>query len=192
MKHHKISQACSLALCALLAGTAMACSGNTNAPAQDEPEPAASAEEAGAKAPAEDDAIAGKAIDDGGKAGVITGEIEGGDDRFVLTVDVPTEAKAGEQGKVTVRVEPSGPWHMNLDYPTSLKIEAATGVQLAKAEQKKVDAVKLDENSCEYEIAFTPEGDGDKAFKGQFKFAVCQDDACSPVTKDIAFQVAVK
>lgn len=187
MKHRITPKASLFALCALMVSTAVACSGETKPPAEDKA--------AGAKAEgeaAEGEAIAGKNVDGEGKAGVVTGEIEGGDDRFTLTVDVPTEAKQGEQGKVTVRVEPAGPWHMNLDYPTSLKMEETTGVELAKAEQKKVDALKLDEDSCEYEIAFTPAAGGDKAFKGEFKFAVCQDDACSPVTKDIAFQVAVK
>ncbi len=189
MKHAITSPATLFALCAVLVSSAAACSGATKTPAEGED---AGAKDEPADDAAQDEAIAGKPVDGEGKAGVITGEIEGGDDRFTLTVDVPTEAKQGEEGKVTVRVEPAGPWHMNLDYPTSLKMEPTAGVELAKAEQKKVDALKLDEDSCEYEIAFTPAAEGDKAFKGQFKFAVCQDDACSPVTKDIAFQVAVK
>lgn len=182
------------ALCAALAvaGLSAGCDGSKAPEAEADGSKAAGDDAAKGEGEGEDAPIAGKDVDGPGKAGVVTGEIPSEDDRFILSVDVPNEAAAGKQGKVTVRVEPSGPWHMNLDYPTSLKMEPTDGVKLAKTEQKKVDAVKLDENSCEYEIAFTPEGAGDKAFKGEFKFAVCQDDACSPVTKDIAFQVAVK
>ena len=81
---------------------------------------------------------------------------------------------------------------MNLDFPTSLRIEAPQGVEVVKAEQKKADAVKLDENTAEFAVAFTPKEAGEKTFSGKFKFAVCQDEACSPVTEDVNFKVAVK
>lgn len=122
---------------------------------------------------------------------VVEGAPPGKDDRYELSIDTP-EAKVGEEGKVTVKVVPKDPWHMNLDFPTSLKVEPPEGVQVAKAEQKKADAVTLDENSAQFDVAFTPTGAGDKTFTGKFKFAVCQDEACSPVTEDVEFKVAVK
>lgn len=81
---------------------------------------------------------------------------------------------------------------MNLDYPTSLALAAPEGVTLAKAEYAKADATKLDEKSAEFGLKFTARDPGDKAFTGKFKFAVCQDEACVPVTEDLSFRVAVK
>lgn len=154
--------------------------------------PAASAQDDGGE-PAEGDAGAkAKEGEPTERVKVVEGAPAGNDDRFALHVDTPPEAKAGQEGEVTVRVVPKEPWHMNLDFPTSLKVAAPEGVTLAKADLKKADAKKLDESACEFAVKFTPTAAGDQSFTGEFKFAVCQDEACAPVTKNLEFKVAVK
>ena len=139
------------------------------------------------------DAIEPKKVEgEGGNAAVVKGEGEASDDRFTLQVDGPNMAAPGESGVVTIKVLPEAPWHMNLDYPTSLKMDPVDGVTMAKAQLKKGDAKTLDEDSAEYQVQFTADTAGDKTFKGKFKFAVCQDEACSPVAKDVEFKLAVK
>jgi hypothetical protein len=124
------------------------------------------------------------------KVKVVEGAAPEGDDRYELKIDTPA-AESGKESKVTVRVVPKEPWHMNLDFPTSLKVDAPDGVAVVNADLKKADA-KLDESACQFDVAFTPSAAGDQTFTGKFKFAVCQDEACSPVTEDIEFKVAVK
>ena len=114
-----------------------------------------------------------------------------GDERYDLKIDTP-EATSGQESKVTVRVVPKGPWHMNLEFPTSLKVQAPEGVTMAKADLKKADAAELTETGCQFDVGFTPAAAGEQTFTGKFKFAVCQDEACSPVTEEIEFKVAVK
>jgi hypothetical protein len=47
------------------------------------------------------------------------------DDRYTLRVDPPADAaRSGREGTVKVTVVPKAPWHMNLDFPTSLAIGA--------------------------------------------------------------------
>jgi hypothetical protein len=128
--------------------------------------------------------------DSGDKTKVVEGAPPGGDERYALQIETP-EAKAGQESKVTVRVVPKEPWHMNLDFPTSLAVQAGEGVALAKDKLKKADA-ELTEASCKFDVAFTPKAAGDARFTGEFKFAVCQDEACAPVTENLEFQVAVK
>jgi hypothetical protein len=89
-------------------------------------------------------------------------------------------------------VIPNADWHMNMDYPTKLTVEAPAGVTVAKPKLGKDDAVKFAEQECEFAVAFTPSEAGDKTFTGEFKFAVCQDTACVPKTEKLEFQVAVK
>jgi hypothetical protein len=127
---------------------------------------------------------------EGEKVKTVDGPPPGGDDRYSLVYETP-EAKAGQEGKVTVRVVPKAPWHMNLDFPTSLKLQAPAGVTLANGDLKKADA-KLDENACAFDVKFTAPAAGEQVFSGKFKFAVCQDEACSPVTEEVEFKVAVK
>lgn len=131
----------------------------------------------------------------GGSAGeprvkVVDGAAPSDDDRYELKIETP-EAESGKESKVTVRVVPKEPWHMNLDFPTSLKLEAPETVALTKPALDKADA-QLDEKACQFDVVFTPSAAGEQTFTGKFKFAVCQDEACSPVTEDLEFKVAVK
>ena len=113
------------------------------------------------------------------------------EDRYALKIDV-VEATAGREGSFNVTVTPKAPWHMNLDFPTSLAVTAPEGVTLAKAELRKADATKLDEQSAAFAVKFTPAAAGDKDLSAKFKFAVCQDEACSPVTEEFQVKLAVK
>ena len=149
------------------------------------PAPADSAEVAVAPAAAAPSAPAAE------KTKVIEGA-DPTDERFTVKIDPPADAAVGAEAKVKITIVPKDPWHMNLDFPTSLAVRPPDGVTLAKAEQKKEDVLRLDESGCEYEVGFTPSAAGEKSFTGKLKFAVCQDEACAPVTKDVEFRVAVK
>ena len=113
------------------------------------------------------------------------------EDRYALKID-PVEGKVGAENTVMVTVVPKAPWHMNLDFPTSLAVAGPADVKLSKGDQNKADAIKLNEETAEFGVKFTTAAAGDKAFTGKFKFAVCQDEACSPVTEELNFRVAVK
>ncbi|MBX7082440.1 MAG: hypothetical protein K1X88_24755 [Nannocystaceae bacterium] len=173
-----------LPLLAALLTAAVGCDSKppANAPPGGTATPAKTGDKAGGG-----DKTAQPASGGGDKVKVVDG---GGDDRYALSFDTP-EAKAGQPASVTVRVVPKAPWHMNLDFPTSLKLEPPSGVTLASAELKKGDA-KLDESACSFDVKFTADKPGEQTFSGKFKFAVCQDEACSPVTEDVEFKVAVK
>ena len=178
----------SIALCAVVAAFACDKSPETKAPPSSGGDQAKKAESAGDKGKA--DKPEAKA-DGGEKTKVVEGAPAGGDERYALKIETP-EATAGQESKVTVRVVPKDPWHMNLDYPTSLKVQSAGGdVALAKDKLKKDDG-KISEQECSFDVAFTPKAAGDAKFSGEFKFAVCQDEACAPVTENIEFKVAVK
>lgn len=122
---------------------------------------------------------------------LVEGPAPGDDDRFAVAIETP-EAAAGQEAKVTLKVVPKAPWHMNLDYPTSLALTAPADVKLVKAALEKHDATQLDEGVARFDVAFTPEHAGEQEFTGKFKFAVCEESACVPVTQDVTFKVAVK
>lgn len=128
----------------------------------------------------------------GDKVKVVEGAAPGVDDRYALQIEPPADAAAGKESEVIVRVVPKAPWHINLDFPTSLKLDPPAGLTLAASELKKGDARKLDDNNCEFAVKVTPSAAGEHALTGQLKFAVCQDEACSPVTEQVALKVAAK
>lgn len=117
--------------------------------------------------------------------------VPGMDDRFDMVVEVP-EASVGEESKVVVRVVPQAPWHMNLDYPTSLAINENASLNLGEGKLKKSDATRLDDEACQFDVAFTAAEAGEQILTGELRFAVCQDEACAPVTKPVEVKVAVK
>lgn len=186
----------SLSLATLGLCLAAGCGGESK-PAAKNPNPSSAAADKGGAEP-EGGAMGAKveAIRDeaaaGDKVKVVEGKAPGGDDRYALQIEPPAEAAAGEEGEVVVRVVPKEPWHMNLDFPTSLKVTPPAGITLANADLKKGDARKLDDRACEFAVKFTPQQAGEHTMTGRFKFAVCQDEACSPVTEDVEFKVAVK
>jgi len=185
MSMSKLVRALTLSLVATFAFTACAGSGGEA--------PAKGGEKEGKDAAAKDpsnEPIAGKPVEGEAKVAVAAGGGET-EKEYSLQID-PEEAKVGQESKVSIRVIPQGEWHMNLEYPTKLEITPPAGTTVAKPKLAKADAIKLDEQSCEFAISFTPSEAGDKTFTGEFKFAVCQEEACVPKTEKLEFQVAVK
>lgn len=162
------------------------CAGN-EAPAKDKADDSAAktAKSADATKP-----IVGKPVDGAQKVAMAPGGAKD-EQQYALQIE-PGEAKVGEPGKVSIRVVPKGEWHMNLEYPTKLEITAPAGSTVAKPKLGKDDAVAFTEEGAEFAVAFTPNKAGDQTFTGEFKFAVCQDEACVPRTEQLEFHVAVK
>lgn len=170
-----------------------ACGGETKEPASAPEQSAKTSKDAeGAKTASADGAIVGKPVDGGAGKTATVSESDADGDRYDVVVTTPTDAAVGQRAVVSIKVEPKGVWHMNLEYPAALSVEAPGGVTMEKAAQKKADAKRLDENGAEFEVAFTPEEAGEKTFGGEFKFAVCQDEACHPVKESLQFVVAAK
>lgn len=114
------------------------------------------------------------------------------DNRFEVSVERPKTAAAGKPTKARIRMTPKAPWHVNLDYPTSLTLEATAGIQLAKPKLKKADATRLDEGGVEFTVTLTPQAAGNAKVKGTLRFAVCQDDSCAPARAPVVIEVAAR
>jgi hypothetical protein len=113
------------------------------------------------------------------------------DDRFDLSFD-KAPASAGKPAVVKVKITPKGEWHMNLEFPASLKMTAPDDVKLAKDALKKADAESLTEKGLVFPVKFTPASAGDKAFTGKLRFAICVEESCVPVSEAVSFAVEVK
>jgi hypothetical protein len=182
----KLRRVCSCFLSFALVVSLSACASNSNdAAAKDgktkDAEPAK----------AEPAAVEGTPVEGEQKVATVAPDGAGANEQYALQID-PGEATVGQPGTVSIRVIPNATWHMNLEYPTKLTVTPPAGVEVAKPKLGKDDAVKFDEQNCEFSVAFTPSEAGDKVFTGEFKFAVCQDTACVPKTEKLEFHVAVK
>jgi hypothetical protein len=107
------------------------------------------------------------------------------------TINAPS-AKVGARAVAAISVQPQGPYHINLEYPAKLTIDAPGGVTLEKAKQTSKDAVKFAKSGAELQVAFMPQSAGKKLFTGELKFAVCDETTCVPQVEKISFTVDVK
>lgn len=106
-------------------------------------------------------------------------------------IKVPS-AKVGARAVATISVQPKGPYHINLEFPAKLTIDAPGGVTLEKAKQTARDAVKFEKSGAEFQVAFMPQSAGKKLLTGELKFAACDETTCVPQVEKISFTVDVK
>ena len=109
---------------------------------------------------------------------------------FTLTVLAPA-AKIGAAAGAKVEVKPMKGYHINKDYPTSLKITAPAGVDVPKPKLSKADGT-VTETGAAFDVAFTAREAGTKSFTGTLSFAVCTDTTCDPQRLPVSFTVDVK
>jgi hypothetical protein len=111
---------------------------------------------------------------------------------FKFEVKAPASAKKGEKTTVPIKIQGTGDYHFNNEYPASIKVTAPAGVKLEKDALKKEDAKKFAKDGADFELTFTSSDTGKKSFTGEAKFAVCTEKDCAPQTQKIAFDVDVK
>jgi hypothetical protein len=112
------------------------------------------------------------------------------DERFDLKVEAGP-AKAGKPAVVKVTVTAKSPWHLNMDFPTSLKFQASDGLKLAKDALKKADAATMGEGAISFNVEVVADQPGSKTLNGTFKFAICKAEACAPVTQAVSATISV-
>ena len=119
------------------------------------------------------------------------GVAKAGAPAFRVTIEAPA-AKVGAAAQARVKVTAGDGYHVNKDYPTSLKLTAPSGVDLPKATVTRGNGVTIEEKQALFEIAYTAKEPGKKTFTGEMKFAVCTDTTCDPKKEKVTFTVDVK
>ena len=112
-------------------------------------------------------------------------------DRYDLSATAAA-AKVNTHAVAKVSVAPKGAYHMNLQFPVSLKVTAPDGVKLDKDKLTKDDAKRFDKAGLDFEIGFTAASAGKKTLTGELRFAVCTDTDCQPQKESVTITVDVK
>ncbi len=106
---------------------------------------------------------------------------------YTITV-AKVAAKVGQPATAKVVIKPAAGYHMNQDYPTSLKLTPVAGVTLPKADFAKADAALAPEEAS-FQVALTSTEAGTKSVAGNVRFAVCAADNCSPQKDTVTITV---
>jgi hypothetical protein len=136
----------------------------------------------------------------GGTTGAPGGAIGGGStlhaDEGTLTID-KAEGKVGSELTSNLTITPTSGFHVNVDFPTKITLEAPDGVKLMKTEltaggssKSQGDASAFSEKSMAFAIKATADKPGSYEIKGKIKFAVCKVDQCFPKNQPITITVA--
>lgn len=125
------------------------------------------------------------------RPGAVAGAAEPG---YVLDVELPPQTTRGQEAIAHVRVHPTAPWHMNLDFPVKLRLQAPADVELEAPILRKDDAQRYDDQALEFSVLFTPQARGPHKIQAELDFAVCGDASCGPITESIelAFDVGCR
>jgi len=100
--------------------------------------------------------------------------------------------KVGAASTATVTFKPGKGYHLNKDFPTSLKLNLPAGVSSPKPSLAKADAKTFSETEGVFEVLLTSASAGQKAITGTLRFAVCTEATCEPQTTPVTITLDVK
>jgi hypothetical protein len=104
-----------------------------------------------------------------------------------------SEAKAtvGAKGKASVTVVGKNGWHLNEEFPVSLKLTPGAGVAVEKPKLGRKDLAESTKERARFDVAFTASEAGKRTIDAEASFAVCQESACKPVKEKVVLAVEV-
>lgn len=121
-------------------------------------------------------------------AGPLAGAVN--DKPYTLTIN-KVAAQKGQPATATVLIKPAAGYHINKDFPTTLKLTPPADVKLDKPALAKEDA-KLTEQEGSFQVKLTASAAGSKKIPGELRFAVCTDTTCDPQKTAVTLEVDVK
>jgi hypothetical protein len=109
---------------------------------------------------------------------------------YTITVG-PTAAKKGDPAVAHVVLKPAAGFHVNKDFPISLKLTPPKTIDLPKAKLTKADAT-VSEQEAKFDVALTARESGKQMIEGTLSFAVCTATTCDPQRAPVQIAVEAK
>ncbi len=120
--------------------------------------------------------------------------------QYVVTLTPTGEARKGADAAFDVKLEARGTFHVNADYPTSFRVNAAGPVRYPKAKIDKASGLtnepcsKKPDDACAVKarVPFVADTAGDHTVGGVLAFSVCDDEQCLIEKVPITLAVSVR
>lgn len=115
------------------------------------------------------------------------------DSRFVISFESSAPASPAANGRLRILVEARDPWHLALEAPVTLKLEAPPGFELEPAEQRAEDAVQRSTAALEFASTYRTAKAGEALVRGHLKFGMCEgeDTRCVIIRRDLELPLDV-
>jgi hypothetical protein len=113
------------------------------------------------------------------------------DTSFHLALQSQPTYTSGEPGTVQLVLEARGGYHVNEDYPLSVKLQAPKAVKLSKFTLAKSDAAQIGQEQARFDVGFAAEP-GTHELLATVDFAVCTKETCVPDQRTVAVALKVQ
>jgi hypothetical protein len=110
----------------------------------------------------------------------------------VDTKDSTHSLKVGEKGRLVLLLQPAEKWHVHPQAPLKVRVEAAAGLKLEKAELGRKDAVEQTAGALRFEVPFVGSAAGKQEARAHFSLFLCSDTVCVRQTRSVTVPVDVK
>ena len=179
---------CMVALMVLAAGLTAGCGADeAETPSVDEPATEATDNTADNAEPTDTEEPPAEACSVDGEAGDVAE-----DPTFELRATLHGPYTAGQDGAFSIELTPRGGYHVNEDYPTSIRPCAPSAVTLPSAELGNSDAQERSAERARFDVHFTAAEAGEHRVSAVVDFAVCSDENCMPETRTLAVLLPVQ
>lgn len=118
-----------------------------------------------------------------------SGDIE--EAEYKLSFNVPENVKMNEGFQFNVTALSKGQYHINKEYPFSVKIKKGNHV-FGKDRFKKGDVKHLDDNRLEFDIKGICNQKGNHKLDGVFTFGYCTETLCATAKQKFTFNINVQ
>lgn len=127
----------------------------------------------------------------GGSSGAARLDIDNPKSLYTLAKGAPATVKAGEQGKLTLAVQPKDGVRVKPETPFKAKLSTTAPVELAKTELGYTDHARVEKGGPVFEVPFEGKAAGSGQIAADMTFFVCTDEACVRTTEQVDVPVTV-
>lgn len=114
------------------------------------------------------------------------------DPRFELRASPQGPYVPGQQGRFEIALTPRGNFHVNTQYPLSVRLAGPAQVRFPRAELGPEQAAELGEPRARFDVPFTASAAGRHRVTAAVDFAVCTPESCMPECRTLALVLPVE
>ena len=110
---------------------------------------------------------------------------------FELRAQAEPEYTVDSDSTFAIALTARAGWHVNEDYPISVKLTSPVAVEIPRDEFTKDDAAEFGEESARFQVPFRAVEPGEHRVEAKVDFAVCTPETCVPEERTLSFVLPV-
>ncbi len=114
------------------------------------------------------------------------------DPSFELRATAAGPYAPSEEGRFEIVLTPRGNYHVNTQYPLSIRLDAPGGLTVPGEALEVGDAAEFGEPRARFQVPFTATSAGQHRVTARVDFAVCTPEACMPECRTLALVLPVE